>query len=114
MIEVLNSTNIYDLCSDFAAVDDSAFIYFVNKELYECQDAAVVSAVHEYYREFLPEDLLLIIQAKNDNIVKYRTADAATTNAASWFPKKDQLGELSDEYYFKCYVIDKQGINWQN
>ena len=114
MIEVLDSTNIVDLCSEFAAIDDTAFIYFTNKELDDCKDATVVSAVHAYYAEFLPEDLLLIIQAKNDNIVKYRTDDAAITNASSWFPKKDQLGELSDEYYFKCVVIDKQGICWSN
>ena len=114
MIEVLDSRSVHDLLSDLAGVDNSAYVYFVNKELDNCQDAAVVSAVHAYYAEFLPEDLVLIIQAKNDNIIKYLTDDAAITNAASWFPKKDQLGELSDEYYFKCVVIDKQGICWSN
>lgn len=114
MIEVLDSTNVVDLCAEFAAIGDTAFVYFTNKELDDCKDTAVVSAVHAYYADFLPEDLLLIIQAKNDNIVKYHTDDAAITNASSWFPRRDQLGELSDEYYFKCVVIDKQGICWSN
>ena len=114
MIEVFNATNVIDALSDLAAVDDSAFVYFENGELDRCQDAAVISAVHEYYREFLPEDLLLIIQAGNDNIIKFITLDTARVNASSWFPRRDQLTGLSDEYYFKCYVVDKDGISWKN
>ena len=114
MIEVFNSTNIIDALSDLAVVDDSAFVYFENPELYSSQDTEVISAVHEYYREFLPEDLLLIIQAKNDNIVKFSTLSTARVNASSWFPRREQISELSDEYYFKCYVIDKGGISWKN
>lgn len=115
MIEVLDATNILDVLSDHAAVvAGSAFVYFENDELYKSTDTALIEAVHEYYREFLPEDLLLIIQAKNDNIIKFRNRNAARANASSWFPSREQLGELSDEYYFKCYVIDKDGICWKN
>jgi len=114
MIEVLNSTNIIDLCSEFAEVNDNAFVYFYNKALDDCTDQALINSVYEYYSEFLPEDLLLIIQAKNDNIIKFITMTSARVNASSWFPTKEQLGDLPEEYYFKCYVVDKQGICWQN
>ena len=114
MIEVFDSKNIFDLFYEIAERDDSAFVYFTNKALDNCTDQSIIDSVYSYYSEFLPEDLLLIIQAKNDNIIKFMTLDTARVNASSWFPTRDQLGDLSDEYYFKCYVIDKQGICWQN
>ena len=114
MIEVFDTKNIFDLFYELAEKDNSAFVYFTNKALDNCEDQLVVDSVYAYYSEFLPEDLLLTIQAKNYNIIKFITLDAARVNAASWFPNKEQLGNLSEEYYFKCYVIDKQGICWQN
>lgn len=114
MIEVFDAKNIFDFFYELSEKDNSAFVYFTNTALDNCTDQAVIDSVYQYYSEFLPEDLLLIIQAKNDNIIKFLTLDAARVNAASWFPSKEQLGDLSDEYYFKCYVIDKQGICWQN
>jgi hypothetical protein len=114
MIEVFDSKNIFDLFYDCAEKYNCAYVYFYNKALENCKDESIINQVYEYYEEFLPEDLLLIIKTNQDNIIKFLTPDSARMNAASWFPTKEQLGNLPDEYYFKCYVIDSQGIIYYN
>jgi hypothetical protein len=119
MIEVFNSLNIFDILYQAAEINKCAYVYFYNRKLETCDDENLVEKVYSYYEEFLPDDLLLIIKANQDNIIKFLTEDSAIMNAASWFPKKDQLlddsGEfLEDEYYFNCYVIDAGGIIYKN
>lgn len=114
MIEVFDSKNIFDLLYDCAEQHNCAYVYFHNKALENCTDEELIKQVYEYYEEFLPEDLLLIIKTNQDNIIKFLTIDTAMVNASSWFPKKEQLGDLPAEYYFKCYAVDAQGIIYEN
>lgn len=119
MIEIFDSKDIFDLMYDCASHQDCAYVYFHNQALIDCKDHVLVEKVYTYYSEFLPEDLLLIIKTGRDNIIKFLTVDAAAMNALSWFPRKDQLVDetgnpLPDEYYFKCFAVDKQGIFYQN
>jgi hypothetical protein len=114
MIEVFDSLDIFDFLYESAEQRNCAYVYFTNKALDNCLDQATIDAVYAYYEEFLPDDMLLIIKTKRDNIIRFISDDAAMLNAKSWFPNKEQLGELPDEYYFKCYTIDSQGIIYQN
>jgi len=114
MIEVFDSLDIFDLLYESAEKNNCSYVYFTNKALDNCQDQEVIDAVYAYYEEFLPEDMLLIIKTNRDNIIRFISDDAAMLNAISWFPKKENLGDLSDEYYFKCYAVDHQGIIYQN
>lgn len=114
MIEIFDSYNILDILYDSSEKNDCVYVYFTNIALDLCKDEKVKDAVYTYYEEFLPEDLLLIIKTGNDKIVKFRTSDSALINAKSWFPTKEQLGDLSDEYYFSCRVIDADGVIYEN
>lgn len=114
MIEVFKSKNIFDLLYDCAEKNKCTYVYFYNKSLENCKDENLIKEVYEYYEEFLPEDLLLIIKTNRDNIIKFLTNDTAMVNALSWFPTQKQLGDLPAEYYFKCYAVDAQGIIYQN
>lgn len=114
MIEVFDSLDVFDILYECAAKNNCSYIYFKNTALDNCTDQAVIDAVYAYYEEFLPEDMLLIIKAKRDNIIKFINNNTALLNATSWFPNREQLGELSDEYYFKCYALDASGIIYQN
>ena len=119
MIEIFDSKDIFDLMYELADKNNCAYVYFHNDSLKNCSNQDLIDSVYGYYEEFLPEDLLLILKTGDDNIVKFITQDAAGMNALSWFPRKDQLvdesGEqLPEEYYFKCYAIDRHGIFYQN
>lgn len=114
MIEIFNSKNIFDLLYDCAEKHNCAYVYFYNKALEKCTDQTLIDAVYSYYGEFLPDDLLLIIKTNQDNIIKFLTVDSARINAVSWFPTREQLGDLPDEYYFNCYAVDSQGVIYYN
>lgn len=119
MIEVFDSKNVFDIMYECAAAQNCAYVYFQNKALRDCKNEELINQVYEYYSEFLPEDMLLIIKTGDDDIIKFRTTDTAVVNASSWFPKKEQLIDadgdpLPDEYYFKCYAVDHQGIYYEN
>lgn len=119
MIEVFDSKDIFDLLYECAEKNNCAYVYFHNKSLENCTDNNLINKVYSYYEEFLPDDLLLIIKSNQDNIIKFLTVDSAAVNAFSWFPKREQLVDennnlLPDEYYFKCYVVDAEGISYQN
>jgi hypothetical protein len=107
MIEVFDAKNIFDIMYDYCEKNNCALVYFRNEALDRCEDQELVEKVYSFYEEFLPEDLLLIIKTKHNNIIEFRTDDTAILNASSWFPKREQVE--SDEYYFKCYVIDQAG-----
>lgn len=113
MIEVFNSTNIFDLMYDYTQRHKCCLLYFKNEALEKCDDQQLVNKVYSFYEEFLPDDMLLIIKAKNDNIIEFKSEDTAKMNAVSWFPTRNYVE--SDEYYFKCYVIDQTGyISYEN
>jgi hypothetical protein len=114
MIEVFDAKNVFDLMYECAENQNCAYVYFYNKSLQNCTNQELISQVYDYYEEFLPEDLMLIIKTNQDNIIRFMTTDTAVMNATSWFPNKEQLGELPDEYYFKCYAVDSQGIFYEN
>jgi len=107
MIEVFESKNIFDMMYNYCEINNCSLVYFYNKALDECKDQDLINSVYSYYEEFLPEDLLLIIKTKHDNIIEFKSDDVAKVNAASWFPNREYVE--SDEYYFKCYVIDQTG-----
>lgn len=107
MIEVFDAKNIFDIIYDYAEKNNCALLYFKNDALDKCEDQELVEKVYSFYAEFLPEDMLLIIKAKHDNIIQFRTDDAAKMNALAWFPEREDVE--SDEYYFKCYVVDQTG-----
>jgi len=67
----------------------------------------LIDEVYSFYEEFLPEDMLLIIKTKHNNIIQFRSDDSAKINAQAWFPKREYV--QNDKYYFKCYVIDQSG-----
>lgn len=114
MIEIFDSKDIFDILYDCAEKNNCCYVYFVNKALDNCSDQELIDQVYSYYEEFLPEDLLLILKTGRDNIIRFSTNDTALINASSWFPNKEQLGDLPEEYYFKCYVVDNQSILYQN
>lgn len=119
MIETFDSKDIFDLMYDCAAAQNCAFVYFHNDSLLKCEDQNLIDSVYSYYEEFLPDDILRIIKGNKENVIKFLSPDSASMNALSWFPKKDQLidesgNPLPDEYYFKCYAIDKEGIFYFN
>lgn len=114
MIEVFDSLDIFDILYESAAQHNCTYVYFKNDALDNCTDQAVIDAVYAYYEEFLPEDMLLIIKRKRDNIIRCINDNTAKSNATSWFPTKEQLGDLPDEYYFKCYALDAGGVIYQN
>jgi len=114
MIQVFNSLDIFDVLYECAEKNNCAYIYFKNDALDKCKDDELINSVYSYYEEFLPDDMMLIIRAKRDNIIKCLTQDIALINAMAWFPNKEQLGDLPEEYYFKCFAIDNQGIIYQN
>ena len=107
MIEVFEAKNIFDIMYDYCEKNNCALVYFYNQALDRCENQDLIDSVYSFYEEFLPEDLLLIIKTKHDNIIQFKTDDAAKLNAESWFPKRQYVEK--DEYYFKCYVIDQSG-----
>ncbi len=113
MIEVFDAKNIFDMMYDYAEQHNCALLYFKNPALDKCEDQQLIDKVYSFYEEFLPDDMLLIIKAKNDNIIQFNSDDAAKVNALAWFPKREYVE--SDEHYFKCYVIDQTGyISYEN
>jgi hypothetical protein len=107
MIEVFDAKNIFDIMYDYCEKNNCALVYFYNEALDRCENQDLIDSVYSFYEEFLPEDLLLIIKTKHDNIIQFKTDDTAKLNAESWFPKRQYVEK--DEYYFKCYVIDQSG-----
>jgi hypothetical protein len=107
MLEVFDAKNIFDIMYDYAETNNCSLIYFKNEALDQCADQDLIDKVYSFYEEFLPEDMLLIIKTKHDSIIKFKTDDSAKVNASAWFPKREYVE--SDEYYFKCYVIDQTG-----
>lgn len=114
MIETFDTRDIFDLLYESAGNNNCYYVYFENKALEWCSDEAVKNAVYSFYEEFVPEEVVLMIKSGTERIIKFLTVDNATINASSWFPTKEQLGDLPDEYYFKCYVIDAQGVTYTN
>jgi hypothetical protein len=114
MIEVFNSLDILDILYDSSEKNNCVYVYFTNTKLDLCEDSELKKRVYEYYEEFLPEDLTLIIKTGKDNIIKFSTSDSAIINAKSWFPTREQLGDLSDEYYFHCRVVDADSVIYEN
>lgn len=114
MIETFSTRDVFDLLYESAENNNCYYLYFENKALEWCSDETVKNAVYSFYEEFVPEEVILMIKSGTERIIKFLTVDSATMNASSWFPTKEQLGDLSDEYYFKCYVIDAQGVTYTN
>lgn len=113
MIDVVDSYDIFDILYQCAAENTCVYIYFTNNDL-DRAEQSVKDKVYAYYEDFLPDDLLLTIKTGDDNIIKMTSQDSAIISAKEWFPTKTQLGDKTDEYYFKCYVVDKQSIIYQN
>lgn len=107
MIEVFNAKNIFDMMYDYAEKNSCALVYFKNEALDKCQDQNLINNVYSFYEEILPEDMLLIIKTKHDDIIEFKSEDSARMNVEAWFPKREYVE--SDEYYFKCYIIDQSG-----
>ena len=107
MLEIFDTKNIFDMMYDYAEINNCSLIYFKNEALDKCGDQDLIDKVYSFYEEFLPEDMLLIIKTKHDSIIEFKTDDSAKVNASAWFPKREYVE--SDEYYFKCYVIDQTG-----
>lgn len=107
MIEVFDAKNIFDIMYDYAEKNNCALLYFKNDALDRCSDQELIDRVYDFYEEILPEDMLLIVKTKHNNIIEFKSEDSARMNAESWFPKREHLE--SDEYYFKCYIVDQSG-----
>jgi hypothetical protein len=107
MIEVFDAKNVFDIMYDYAERNNCALLYFTNDSLDHCQDQDLIDKVYKFYEEILPEDMLLILKTKHNNIIEFKSEDSAKMNASAWFPERKYVD--SDEYYFKCYVIDQSG-----
>ena len=114
MIESFITKDIFDLLYDSAEHNNCYYVYFENRSLSVCDDDSLKNAVYSHYEEFVPEEVVLMMKSGTEKVIRFMSVDSATMNASAWFPTREQLGDLPDEYYFNCYVVDAQGVSYRN
>lgn len=107
-----NELSQFDLMEYYANRNQCHLVYF-DLGKYNNLDATKKATVNTWYEEFIDEYALDIMKQGVYTTIRFETEDAATVNAAAWFPKEEDCPD--SDHFINAYVVDTYGdIVWQN
>lgn len=103
MITAIESLSVYELAGSHCAMNNKYLLYFENKK-WGLFDDAKKQACLDFYADYVPEDIILIMQDERDCCIEYTSEEVAILNASEWFPPKAYCSD--PDFYFRVLVFD--------
>ena len=106
MLEIYQGLSIFDMLSHYALWHNKTLVYFVNKK-FEFLEETKKNEIIEFYKDYLPDDIIEKILANIHQTAIFDTVDSAIFNVSSWFPPIEHLPD--SDYYWHTYVVGPDG-----
>ena len=106
MITTIESLSVYELAGSHCAMNNKCLLYFENKK-WGTFDDAKKQACLDFYADYVPEDIILIMQDERDCAIEYGSEEVAVLNASEWFPPVSAYENA--DHYFRALVFDNNG-----
>ena len=106
MITTIESLSVYELAGSHCAMNNKCLLYFENKN-WGTFDDAKKQACLDFYADYVPEDIILIMQDERDCAIEYGSEEVAVLNASEWFPPVSAYENA--DHYFRALVFDNNG-----
>ena len=106
MITTIESLSVYELAGSHCAMNNVCLLHFENAKwatFDDAQKAACLAALEDY----VPDDIISIIDGERDCAIEYGSEEVAVLNASEWFPPVSAYENA--DHYFRALVFDNNG-----
>lgn len=103
MITVIETLSVYELAGSHCVMNNKCLLHFENKKFHTFDDAKKQACL-DYYADYVPEDIILVMGAERDCAIEYDSEEVAVLNASEWFPPQSACPD--PDFYFRVLVFD--------